>query len=548
MSSFENNIDNQKNSSEKEINNLENITSDPSRAIEKKEKREYLQHNKTQFKFFSEETKRLREEIKNTEGSSEIESLRKELDYAVFRRSQESLFEDYLSDDFDEEMFNDELEDVRKNELKYLKRQNSGSENESDISMSNFYNMITEEVTGFEGINENDSKFREKINPFIDQLVAKKDGPSNWTHLELEDKIIGAKKYNKDNYLNKFKKDLELSKNISKVTKENEEFMSIFDGHISGGGQNIGSEAWNEFHEKFGDTFLDDLSNLDEKGTSQLPWIALAEDQFSGETAKGWLDSESSLFTDLTADTKNDNFDDVAIFKKRLQDFNKKYNFDTLSRAKGGTVVSAFSSNDQRQEKVSNSSDFSSEEKEAVKNWDTVSIPVTEKKSEYKGLTREEIEESKKFLETINVSGSKEKKDNLEIPIFNDYDERAEFYRENIEKLAESKFEYFKETINPTIENNMKDYILESIRFEIDSKNKNENMKGKTFSGNINSLGIGIGSYIQRLIALKSGKVLDIVDIQKLSIRQVARDYLNVTELPKGFNETYSDRIPDREI
>lgn len=536
------------NSSEKDVNNLENITDDPSRVMERKEKREYLQHNKTQFKFFSAETKRLREEIRNTEDSREIESLRKELDYAVFRRSQESLFEDYLSDDFDEEMFSDQLEDVRKNELKYLQRLYPESVENSDFN--NFNNAIIHQVSRPEGINENDTEFRKKINTFADEVV----GKGNWTHLELEDLIVGAKKYNKENYLDKFQSDFMMSKNIAEITKENLEFMSVFDGHIYGdsslGISGIDSEIWNTFYEKYGDNFVDDLFNLNEKGASQLPWIIMAEDQFSAETAKGWLDRESDLYSDILTGTKNSNSDDIAILKQRLQDFNRKYNFDTLSLVENKANVSEFPTENQFKEQgVEVSNLTSEEEREAVKKWETVRIPITEKKSEYTGLTDEEIEEGRKFIETVNVSGGrKEEEKGLEIPHFSDYDEKAEFYKENIEKLAESKFAYFKENMNPSIENNMKDFILESIKFEIETKNKNENMKGKTFSGNINSLGIGIGSYIQRLIALKSGKVLDIVDVQKLSIRQVARDYLNITELPEGFNEAYSDRIPDREI
>jgi hypothetical protein len=248
------------NPSEKKINNIENISNDPSRIMEKKEKREFMQYNKTQYKFFCEESNRLQEELKKTEDSHERDSIQKDLYYVRFRRAQESLFEDYMSDDFDEELFNDELEDVRNKELKYLQEKYPCSENESDLNKSNFYNIITEEIIKPQGLDERNIEFRKKIDPIIDYKESMKIDPSNNMVFILEDEIIGAKKYNKDNYLNKFRDDLEMNKAIAKITKENEEFMSNLDANISN--KKTNNKIWHKFYDKFGEDFSEDISEL----------------------------------------------------------------------------------------------------------------------------------------------------------------------------------------------------------------------------------------------------------------------------------------------
>ncbi|MDA3802358.1 MAG: hypothetical protein PF488_00455 [Patescibacteria group bacterium] len=485
--------------------------------MERKEKREYLRHNKTQFQFFWKESKRLQEEIEKIKDSSIIDNLREDLEYVRFRKDQESLFEDYLSDDFDEEIFKDELEGVRKKEIKYLQRKFSESENSSYISINNLCEVITQEISENEGLNKNDLKFKEKINPIVVDIIKR----GNWKQSTLEDIITGAEKYNKDNYFDKFHDDLEMSKTISRITKENEEFMSMFNGHISGSSNlnisGIDSEMFNQFYEKFGDDFVNDLSSLEEKGTSYIPWIVNAEDQFSGESAQGWLMNESDLYSNLTDGTDTTQFNDLNILEKRLKEFNKKYNINTLSH-------------------IENTISFS----ELNKN------KFEKNSSEYKGLTTEEIEKGKKWLETINISDSKkeEKNRSLEIPVFNNWDERAVFFRENFKELSEASLDVFKEKINPVIETSMKEFIIESIKYEITHR-----IEGRTFSGNVHSIdAVGMSGYIQRLIALKTGKVLDIDDVRRLSFRQVARDYLNITNLPEGFDNVFSDRIPEKEI
>jgi hypothetical protein len=506
------------NPSEKKINNIENISNDPSRIMEKKEKREFMQYNKTQYKFFCEESNRLQEELKKTEDSHERDSIQKDLYYVRFRRAQESLFEDYMSDDFDEELFNDELEDVRNKELKYLQKKYPCSENESDLNKSNFYNIITEEIIKPQGLDERNIEFRKKIDPIIDYKESMKIDPSNNMVFILEDEIIGAKKYNKDNYLNKFRDDLEMNKAIAKITKENEEFMSNLDANISN--KKTNNKIWHKFYDKFGEDFSEDISELKELG--HIPWITLAEDEFSGETAKDWLLVESDLYANLTDGTKKLNLNELKEFEKKLNEFNKKYNLETLSRVENNTIISGFDKGNQNQET-----------------------------SEYKGLTEEEIENSKKFLETLNISNGRNKEENeeLEIPMFDDYDKRAEFFIKNFKDLSESEFKFFKEKINPTVENDMKKFIIESIKYDIKLHDINERTKNSTIYGNVHSIdSMGLALYIQRLIAFKSGKILDIDDVRRLSFRQVARDYLNITKLPEGFDRVYSDRVPDRKI
>lgn len=318
-------------SPEKKKNNTENISNDPSRIMERKEKREFMQYNKTQYKFFCEETKRLQEELEKTEDSSERDSIQKELYYARFRRSQESLFQDYMAEDFDEELFEEELESVRKKELKYLRKTypHSEDENVDPTSRNNFNSIITDEIVKPQGLDEKSVEFRKKINPIIEDREAKKLDPNNDMTTLLEDIIIEAKKYNKDNYLNKFRDDLELSKTIAKITKENEQFMFTLNANISQ--TKTDSAMWNKFYDKFGEDFSESMSNLKELKYSHIPWIIHAEDELSAETAKGWLFSESDLYTGFSEGTEKLDLKDLKEVEKELSKFNKKYNLENLS-------------------------------------------------------------------------------------------------------------------------------------------------------------------------------------------------------------------------
>lgn len=142
---------NKENHSEKETDSFENLSDDPSRVMERKEKREYLRNNKDQIKFFSKESRRLIKEAQQEEDPDRRSELIKERDYVRFRRDQEVLFEDYLSDDFDKEFFADQLDDLREKEIKFLTKKYEYTEGSHSI--------------------KNTSKA--EIKPIIKRLVAK---------------------------------------------------------------------------------------------------------------------------------------------------------------------------------------------------------------------------------------------------------------------------------------------------------------------------------------------------------------------------------------
>ena len=153
-------------------------------------------------------------------------------------------------------------------------------------------------------------------------------------------------------------------------------------------------------------------------------------------------------------------------------------------------------------------------------------------------LSKEEIVELNK-KDKVDLAGLKEildlnEKEPEKIPT----DERGlvKYHKDNFGRIEGHSLENFKKEFTPEMEDKYRAYIIQFLKNQI----KNQPTQGRYADTVAGVLGNAV-PFLQRILALKEGRVIDMEKVLKMPFSKIAKEYLNVS-LPEDYFNHYSPR------
>jgi len=110
------------------------------------------------------------------------------------------------------------------------------------------------------------------------------------------------------------------------------------------------------------------------------------------------------------------------------------------------------------------------------------------------------------------------------------------YFNDNFGKMESASLEEFKKEFTPDIESNFQAWVNQHLKTLVEGKPANAR-----YPDNVASVFGGNAPLLQRIIALKEGKITNMDELTKMSFSEVAKKYLNI-DLPEDYFNNFSPR------
>jgi hypothetical protein len=110
------------------------------------------------------------------------------------------------------------------------------------------------------------------------------------------------------------------------------------------------------------------------------------------------------------------------------------------------------------------------------------------------------------------------------------------WFKDNFEKMSQLSLDEFRKNFTPEVERDFNSYLEKQLNVVI-----NEKAKGLKYPDTVAGVLGNNADLLQRMIALKDGKIIDQSVILKMPFSEVAKKYLNI-KIPEDFQNHFSSR------